>query len=66
MGDRAQGEPRLLTVDEVAVLMQVSRASVYRLIKAGRLPGIRFGRVVRVPEPTVDEHLRHTLPPELA
>jgi excisionase family DNA binding protein len=61
-----QGRPHLLTVDEVAGLMQVSRASVYRLIRTGGLPQVRLGRVVRVPELAVDEHLRQTLPPELA
>ena len=61
-----QGGPRLLTVDEVAGLMQISRASVYRLIRAGQLPPVRCGRVVRVSERAVHEHLRKSLPPELA
>jgi excisionase family DNA binding protein len=61
-----RGGPQLLSVDEVAGLMRVSRASVYRLIRTGRLSPIRIGRVVRVSERAVDEHLRQTLPPELA
>ncbi len=29
--------------DEVAQLLSLSRRTVYRMIKDGRLPGIRFG-----------------------
>jgi len=64
-GERAGGG-ELLTVPQVAGMMRVSRSSVYRLIEAGRLPCVRVGRVVRVPESGVDAYLRQTLPPELA
>ena len=41
---------RFLTVAEVAALMRVSKMSVYRLIHAGELEAVRFGRSFRVPE----------------
>lgn len=47
---------RFLTVAEVADMMRVSRMTVYRLVHAGELPAIRFGRSFRVPESAV-EHL---------
>lgn len=44
---------RFLTVAEVAELMRVSKMTVYRLVHAGDLPAIRFGRSYRVPESAV-------------
>jgi excisionase family DNA binding protein len=47
-----------LTVAEVAALMRVSKMSVYRLIHAGDLEAVRFGRSFRVPESAVTTYLR--------
>ena len=44
---------RFLTVAEVADMMRVSKMTVYRLVHAGELPAIRFGRSFRVPESAV-------------
>lgn len=49
---------RFLTVAEVAALMRVSKMTVYRLVHAGELPAIRFGRSYRVPESAVADALR--------
>ena len=49
---------RFLTVAEVAALMRVSKMSVYRLIHAGELEAVRFGRSFRVPESAVSAYLR--------
>lgn len=46
---------RFLTVSEVAELMRVSRMTVYRMIHAGELPAVRFGRSFRVPESAVSQ-----------
>jgi excisionase family DNA binding protein len=37
-----------LTVAEVAERMRVSKMTVYRLVHAGSLPAVRFGRTIRV------------------
>lgn len=66
VGEPTSGRPSLgdlagvkfLTVAEVAALMRVSKMSVYRLIHAGDLEAVRFGRSFRVPEKAVDEYLR--------
>lgn len=50
-------DARFLTVAEVAELMRVSKMTVYRLVHAGELPAIRFGRSYRVPESAVAEAL---------
>lgn len=44
---------RFLTVAEVAQIMRVSNMTVYRLVHAGELPAVRFGRSYRVPESAV-------------
>lgn len=44
---------RFLTVAEVADIMRVSKMTVYRLVHAGELPAVRFGRSYRVPESAV-------------
>ncbi len=49
---------RFLTVAEVAALMRVSKMTVYRLVHAGDLPAIRFGRSFRVPESAVADVVR--------
>lgn len=40
---------KFMTVTEVADMMRVSRMTVYRMIHAGELPAVRFGRSYRVP-----------------
>lgn len=68
-GGPADGEhdaEKLLAVAQVVAIMRLSRSAVYRLIEEGRLPAVRRGRALRVPEAAVDEYLRHTLPGDLA
>ncbi|MFC3300329.1 helix-turn-helix domain-containing protein [Arthrobacter agilis] len=48
---------QFLTVAEVADLMRVSKMTVYRLVHAGDLPAVQFGRSYRVPESSVEEFL---------
>ena len=42
---------------EIAALLRVSRATVYRLVHDGRLPGMRVGKVMRVPRRAVQEFM---------
>jgi excisionase family DNA binding protein len=51
------GELKFLTVAEVAALMRVSKMTVYRLVNDGKLPAVRVGRSVRVPEKAVHDYL---------
>jgi excisionase family DNA binding protein len=52
---------RFLTVAEVAEFMRVSKMTVYRLIHAGELPAIRFGRSYRVPESAVADAVQRPI-----
>lgn len=49
----ALSDMRFLTVAEVADMMRVSTMTVYRLVKSGDLPAVRFGRSYRIPESAV-------------
>jgi excisionase family DNA binding protein len=40
-------EPQLLTVEEVISRLAVSRATLYRLVRAGELRALKIGRVTR-------------------
>jgi excisionase family DNA binding protein len=41
---------RLLTADEVSDLLQIPKQHTYRLIREKKLPAVRIGKLVRVPE----------------
>lgn len=62
VGSNALQDVRFLTVAEVADMMRVSRMTVYRLVHAGELPAIRFGRSFRVPESAVAQALKTVAP----
>lgn len=58
MTKRSFTEARLLTVNEVADLLRVSRMTVYRLIKEGDIAALRVGRSYRLREDDVDDYLK--------
>lgn len=49
--------PGMLTVEEVAGILRVNPKTVYRAIERGELPGLRFGRVIRVPRHALEQTL---------
>ncbi|UIK88785.1 helix-turn-helix domain-containing protein [Arthrobacter polaris] len=51
-------EVNFFTVQEVAELMRVSKMTIYRMVHAGELPAVRFGRSYRVPANAVESYLR--------
>ncbi len=55
----AQTEYQLLTVNQAARRLNISRSAVYALIDRGDLPAIRLGRVIRFrPEDVEDLYKR--------
>ena len=48
---------RLLTVNEVAFALAISRHSVYRLVRTGALPTVRVGERIRFRPSDVDAYL---------
>jgi excisionase family DNA binding protein len=57
-GETPLSDVRFLTVAEVALIMRVSKMTVYRLVHSGELEAIRVGRSFRVPEQAVNQYLR--------
>ena len=51
------GEPRLLTVREVADTMRVSTMTVYRLIHCDAFPAIRVGKHFRIRTSDLEDYL---------
>ncbi|MBG6218815.1 excisionase family DNA binding protein [Arthrobacter sp. CAN_A6] len=47
----------LFTVSEVALMMRVSKMTVYRLVQSGAMESIRFGHSYRVPEAAIEQYL---------
>ncbi len=41
--------PLVLTVEETAKALRVSRGACYELVRTGQVPSIRLGRTLRVP-----------------
>ncbi len=50
-------ETRLLKSDEVAEILQVSKAHVYVLMKRGEIPSVRIGKVVRVKREDLERYI---------
>jgi len=46
--NRQTGEIELLTAEEAALLLKVAANTVYRLMRGGEIPFVRFGRCVRI------------------
>lgn len=52
---------RLLTGQEVADLLNISKAKAYQLMKTGEIATVRLGRAVRVRRQDLDEFLQNRL-----
>jgi excisionase family DNA binding protein len=50
-------EPALLTIDEAARYLRLSRAKVYSMAARGELPSVKMGRSVRVRRERLDAWL---------
>lgn len=49
---------KLLTIKEVLSISKVSRFTLYRDIKSGKLPAVHFGRNVRIKESDANEYAK--------
>ena len=54
--------PRLLTTQEAAEFLRVSRATIRRWCKAGQLPAVRIGRQWRIDMDQLERVLAGELP----
>jgi excisionase family DNA binding protein len=47
----------VLTVEEAAQLLRISRGSAYEAVRAGTIPSVRVGRSLRVPRHALEKML---------
>ncbi len=52
-------EPMLLTVNEAARLLRISRNLCYDLVAQGRLPHVRLGRRILIPRQGLEQWIAH-------
>ncbi len=51
---------RMFTVSETANHLRVSQTIIYRWVREGKLPAVRAGRVVRIPEGGLEIFLKRS------
>lgn len=49
--------PAVLTVQEAARLLRISRGAAYEAIRTGAIPSVRIGRTLRVPRQALNQML---------
>lgn len=49
--------PRLFTVAQAARYLNVSRAQMFRILKAGEVTGLKIGRLTRVRPEALEEYI---------
>lgn len=54
----------VMTIDELAEYLQVSKSSLYKLAQDGRVPGQKVGKHWRFHRERIDEWLKHGAMPE--
>jgi len=54
--------PAVLTVEEAARVLRISRGSAYEAARTGALPTVRLGRTLRVPRSRLLELLGEPVP----
>lgn len=48
---------KLLTINEITAILKVSKLTVYRYIKSGKLPAYKMGRDYRIKEEEFKKYL---------
>lgn len=46
-------ESPVITVDEAAEILRISRNSAYEAVRRGQIPSIRIGRLLRIPRTAI-------------
>lgn len=53
-------QPEVMTIDDLAAYLQVSKSSLYKLAQDGKVPGQKVGRHWRFHKDTIDAWLKNT------
>lgn len=49
--------PVVLSVQQLAAVLQIGRNSAYELVKSGQIRSIRIGRTIRIPQTALFDYL---------
>jgi excisionase family DNA binding protein len=65
-GNPPSPTPEVMTIDDLAAYLQVSKSSLYKLVQDGRVPGQKVGRHWRFLRETINRWLEegHSVGPE--
>ena len=55
--DPAPTPPEVMTIDDLAAYLQVSKSSLYKLAQGGKIPGQKVGKHWRFRRDTIDRWL---------
>ena len=57
----------VMTIDELAAYLKLSKSSLYQFARAGKVPGVKIGQQWRFQKIAIDEWMRTgTMPPQPA
>jgi len=56
--DPTRTPPDVMTIDDLAAYLQVSKSSLYKLAQEGKVPGQKVGKHWRFHRETIDEWLK--------
>ena len=59
----AKAPNEIMTLDDLAAYIQLSKSSLYKLCQAGKVPGMKIGRHWRFHKDIIDAWVRDGVPP---
>ena len=52
--------PLALTVEEASKILRIGRNKAYDLVRCGKLPALRIGKLIRIPRNSLVAYLQHS------
>jgi excisionase family DNA binding protein len=62
----AKAPNEIMTLDDLAAYVQLSKSSLYKLCQAGKVPGTKIGRHWRFHKDVIDAWIKEGIPPTQA
>ncbi|HHY96254.1 MAG TPA: helix-turn-helix domain-containing protein [Firmicutes bacterium] len=58
--DGSEQLPMFMTVEEAAAVLRLKRSHAYEMVKIGKIPSVRLGRLIRVPREALLQMVEQT------
>ena len=62
----AKSQDDIMTLDDLAAYIKLSKSSLYKLCQAGKVPGTKIGRTWRFHKDVIDTWIKTGVPPTQA